>query len=210
VAHWKKLNEDPKPKAEHKPTTLAKTEEALPISSEALNIAQRNAINSRPMLAELKAASDSRVTSNTDWRHEIRDASLDDVKTALVPTLKRVLPAPIMAHASLQELVPDLQMRPLFKLDFIADPYGSAEVQQKVQRKPGGPRRLRTRQLTRRWRPRVETPYCSFSGKSYYEVEYMIPGDGIRQVFICTECITRYAKRLNNIHLASTKCAGMR
>jgi hypothetical protein len=47
--HWKKLNEDPKPKAEHKLTTLAKTEEVLPISSEALNIAQRNAINSRRM-----------------------------------------------------------------------------------------------------------------------------------------------------------------
>jgi ClpX C4-type zinc finger len=53
------------------------------------------------------------------------------------------------------------------------------------------------------------TPYCSFS-KSYYEVEYMIPGDGIRQVFICSESITRCAKRLNNTHLASTKRGGMR
>jgi hypothetical protein len=95
-------------------------------------------------VAELEAASDSRVTSNTDWRHEIRDASLDGVKTALVPTLKRVLPAPIMAYACLQELVSDLQMQPFFKLDFIADRYGRAELQQKVQRKRGGPPKIKS------------------------------------------------------------------
>jgi hypothetical protein len=39
--------------------------------------------------------------------------------------------------------------------------------------------------------------------------EYMIPGDG-SQVFICSECITRCAKRLYNMRLASMKCAGMR
>jgi hypothetical protein len=61
-----------------------------------------------------------------------------------VPTLKRVLPAPIMAHACLQELVSDLQMQPFFTLDFIADPYASAEVQQKVQRKRGGPPKIKS------------------------------------------------------------------
>jgi AT hook motif len=83
------------------------------------------------------------VTSNADWPHEVRDASLADVKTALVSTLKRVLPAPIMAHASLHELV-SVQMQPFFKLDFIADPYGSADVQQKVQRKRGRPPKIKS------------------------------------------------------------------
>jgi hypothetical protein len=35
-------------------------------------------------------------------------------------------------------------MQPFFKLDFIADPYGSAEVQQKVQRKRGRPPKIKS------------------------------------------------------------------